>query len=192
MNKKRENIKKLVSISLFAAMIIVLQLISNYVTFGPVSITLALTPVIVGSIIYGPKAGFILGAVQGIVIVTAPSTNLFLSETVFGTILVCVLKTGIAGLVSGYVYKAFKNTKFGVILASVLVPIINTGIFTLASFTIFLPLIKSLAGGSGVDIYKFVFVIMIGTNFIIELVVNSALSPMVIRIKDIYINNNSK
>jgi uncharacterized membrane protein len=193
MNKNRENIKRLVGISLFSAMVVVLQLISNYVTFGPVSITLALTPVIVGSIIYGPKAGFILGAIQGFLIYLAPSTQgLFVPYSAISTFFVCILKTGLAGLASGYIYKVFKKSKFGVIFASISVPIINTGLFTLASFTVFLPLIKSLATDNATNIYKFVFIMMIGANFIVEFIVNSALSPVVIRIRDIYLNKESK
>jgi len=65
---KNEKIRKITGIAIFICLVVVLQLFSNYVTFGPVSITLALIPIVVGSIIYGPMAGFILGAVCGITI----------------------------------------------------------------------------------------------------------------------------
>ena len=44
-------IKKMVMITILSVVAIVLQLFSNYVQFGPVSITLALIPIVVGAII---------------------------------------------------------------------------------------------------------------------------------------------
>ena len=74
---KSVRIKNMVGIAIFAAVVIVLQLFSNYVTFGPVSITLALIPIVVGAVVYGPLAGFILGAVGGLLVLVAPATISF-------------------------------------------------------------------------------------------------------------------
>ena len=58
MNNSRK-IRRMVGLAALASMIVVLQLISNYIQFGPVSITLALIPNVVGAILYGPKGGFV-------------------------------------------------------------------------------------------------------------------------------------
>ena len=105
---KNEKIRKITGIAIFICLVVVLQLFSNYVTFGPVSITLALIPIVVGSIIYGPLAGFILGAACGVVIFFGPGTiSLFWPYGIIKTFILCILKTGLAGLCSGYIYKLF-------------------------------------------------------------------------------------
>ena len=51
--KGAEKTRRLVMIAILSALIIVLQIISNFIKFGPVQITLALTPVIIGAAMYG-------------------------------------------------------------------------------------------------------------------------------------------
>lgn len=189
MKKNSLKIKRLVGLATLSAIVIVLQVFSNYIQFGPVSITLALIPIVVGAIVFGPKGGFVLGLVHGAIVCTAPATiGLFMPVTVIGTILVCLLKSSIAGLVSGLLFQALKkkNTLVAVVVASVIVPIVNTGIFSVACFTIFEPLIAELASTSGKGFAAYFFLIFIGYNFIIELVVNSVLSPVVLRIVKMY------
>ena len=115
--KNRLLIKKMTGIAMLAVIVCIFALISNYITFGSVNITLALIPIVIGAIIYGPLAGFLLGLVNGIMVLLAPSTSLFLSYNVFITILVCLLKTAIAGLFAGYLFKSLKkkHIKLGVI-----------------------------------------------------------------------------
>lgn len=193
MNNKLK-INKLVGISIFMCLVVVLQLFSNYVTFGPVSITLALIPIVVGSIIYGPLAGFILGAVCGLTVFFAPGTiGLFWPYGIIKTFLLCILKTGIAGLVSGYLYCLFgKKTKMlGVVLSSISVPIINTGIFAVGAFFLYKDLLISFCP-EGQSTLVYLLVGFIGFNFIIEFFVNSLLSPIVLRVVNIYNLNQQK
>ena len=183
-----QKIKRLVGISILSAIVVVLQLISNYIPFGPVSITLALIPIVVGAIVYGPYGGFILGLVLGVMVCTAPTTAGFLQFTFFGTVIVCLLKSSIAGLIAGYVFKWIRNYNLilAIVLASLIVPIVNTGLFAVASLTIFLPLIEKAANAENVNAVYYLFIGMIGYNFIIEFLVNSILSPVVIRIVELY------
>ena len=186
----RFKIKQMTGVAVLSAIVIVLQLISNYVKFGPVSITLALTPVIVGAIIYGTKTGFILGALQGLLVFTNPDTlSFFAPITYFGTLFICIIKTGIAGLVAGMLYKLIhnKNNKVAVFAASLATPIVNTAIFTIGSFTIFYNAILNLGNSLGyANFMYFFFIIFIGYNFLIELAVNTLLAPAVLRIINIY------
>lgn len=182
--KDKMLIKKITGIAMLSVVVVIVELISNHITFGPVNITLALIPIVIGAIIFGPFAGFILGMVEGVIVLLAPATQAaFMPFNAFATILVCLLKTAIAGMVSGFVFKAFKNIHFNlaIILAAIVVPIINTGLFALACMTIFLPLIKSYAG-EGANVYAYLFLTFIGINFVIEFLVNSLLSPAIIKI----------
>lgn len=176
------NAKNMAALGLLTALVIVLQLFSNYVTFGPVSITLSLTPIIVGAMIYGPIAGAFLGFINGIIVLLAPSTiATFFPINALATVLICLIKTTVAGLVAGFIFMPFKkknkNLLLGSILASLAVPLINTSIFALGATWFF-----STLNESGQPTFIFVITAMIGTNFIIELVVNSVLSPTVYKI----------
>ena len=53
MTNNMSKIKKMTGISIFTAIIIVLQIICTFVKFGPFSITLALAPILVCSALYG-------------------------------------------------------------------------------------------------------------------------------------------
>ena len=54
MQKNQKAIKKLVGIATLTALVVGLQFLSNYVSFGSISITLALIPIAMGAILYGP------------------------------------------------------------------------------------------------------------------------------------------
>ena len=109
MNKSLK-VKKMTGVAIFAGLVVVLQLFSNYFQFGPVSITLALIPIVVGSIVYGPLAGFFLGFVCGVIVFLAPTTiSLFWPLGIVKTFIVCSLKMGLAGLCSGFIYKLLNN-----------------------------------------------------------------------------------
>lgn len=175
---KNNQIRKLTGIALFAALIIILQLVSNYITFGPISINLSLIPVILGSLIYGPIVGFIFGLVNGGLVLAAPSTQAFFAINPVATVFVCLLKTGIAGLVCGFMPMIFKNhKKVAVILGSFLVPIINTGLFAVGSLIFFMDLFGSV---------EYLLLGAIGINFIVEVAVNGLLSPTIYLLFEFY------
>ena len=55
--------QRMVGLAIFTAIIIVLQLVSTFIKFGPFSITLAMIPIVVGAAVYGAGAGAYLGGV---------------------------------------------------------------------------------------------------------------------------------
>ena len=63
----RTNTRKLTVLALLSALIVALGIICSFVRFGPVSIMLALTPIIIGAALYGVGAGALLGFVFGLV-----------------------------------------------------------------------------------------------------------------------------
>ena len=87
-----QKIKQMVGLSLLASLVVVLQLVSPYIPLGPVTITLALIPIAVGAVIYGPTGGFILGCVLGVLVCVDPTTTVFLQYSFIGTVIVCRLK----------------------------------------------------------------------------------------------------
>jgi uncharacterized membrane protein len=182
---KNDQVKKITGVAILLAIEIVLQAMGNYITPSVVSINLSLIPIALGAILYGPLAGALLGFGNGLVVLLSPSTEAFLSYSLFGTIVVCLLKCTIAGLLAGFVYKliAKKNTLVGSIVASLVVPIVNTGLFVLAVFTIFFGLFQPI--GTTDEIMKYVFLIMIGWNFVIEFSLTAILSPTIARVINI-------
>lgn len=177
-----ERVKTITGVGALTAIVVILQILSNYVAIGPVSITLALIPIVLGALLYGPWAGLFLGLVMGGIVLTAPSTQLFLGYAPLATVFLCLLKTGIAGFVAGFMPKIFKlHQKIAVILASILVPIINTGLFA-AGFMLFFrnnPTFIGYAEASNMNMVTFLFLGVIGFNFLIEFGVNSLLSPTI-------------
>ena len=187
--KNTEKTRRLVMIAILSALIIVLQIISNFIRFGPVQITLALTPIIIGAAMYGMWAGAFLGAVLGGVIVVWGLLGLdggfvlaLMGINPFMTIAVCILKTTVAGFVAGVVFKAIakKNDVVASFVAGGLCPIVNTGIFLAAMLTIFVDFVKGLADGKNVIV--FAISTFVGINFLVEFIVNMVLATAVTRI----------
>ena len=188
MNKK--SIKRMVGIATLSAIVVVLQLIANYIPGpGGVSFTLALIPLVIGSIIYGLTGGAILGVIMGGIILTAPSTSSFLNVNPIVTVILCLVKTGAAGAVSGLVFKLLKkyNLYAAVIVSSIIAPIINTGLFSIGCMLFYMETLTEWAGGS--DAISYLFLTMIGVNFIVEFAINSILSPTVMYIIKIISKN---
>ena len=187
-NKNKTSIRLLTGIAVFSALAYVVAAVCQVIPQVAGFLTLDMKDAVISmaGLIYGPIAGFILGAVSGFLVFVAPSTMaLFWDYGVLTTLLVCILKMAIAGFISGVLYKIFykKNNSVAAIIASVCVPIINTGLFAVAAYLFYYDLLNSFAGGQNVMV--FLFLSFIGINFIIELFVNSILSTVVIRLTNI-------
>ena len=185
MNKKRSMaVRTITGVAILTAIVIVLQLLGQFIRFGPFSVSLVLVPIVIGAALYGPWAGCWLGFVFGVVVLLQPDTGFFLNFNPFATIIVCLIKGAAAGLCAGLVYKAFEkiNAYLAVILAAIVCPVVNSGLFFIGSVLFFIPLIEeafSLEAGQGI---KFVIVGMIGLNFVFELLFNIVLSPVILRL----------
>lgn len=178
---KKTNVKQMVGIAILSAIVVVLQLLGSFIKFGPVSISLVLIPIVVGAAVYGPAAGAVLGGVFSIVVLMQPDTAWFYSLSFFGTVLTVLVKGIFAGLLSGLVYKALSkvNTWLAVLLAAVVCPIVNTGIFAIGCRLFFWDGLMELGNGNAV---VFLFTGMIGFNFIAEFVTNLICSPVIVRV----------
>ena len=145
--------QQIAGLGLFTAIVVVLQALAVNIRFGIFSITLVLIPIVVGAALYGWLAGAWLGLVFGVVVLFTDA-GAFLAISVPGTILTCVLKGMAAGAAAGAVYKLLekKNTWIAVILAALVAPICNTGIFLLGCRLFFFDTIKAWAEGAGLSL----------------------------------------
>ena len=188
--KIKSSTYRLTGLAILTAIIIVLQIFTTFVKFGPFSITLALIPMVVGAAMYGIGAGAYLGAVLGIVVTIMCITGgdvggaMVWAANPFMCAFMCILKTALAGTCAGLVYKALceKNKFLAVLLAAIVSPIVNTGIFIIGMLLFFKDLLAAWAGGT--DLLTYIILGLTGVNFLIELAVNVILTPVVVRVID--------
>ncbi len=182
-------VQKMVGVAILTAIVVVLQIICTFIKFGPFSITLALAPIIIGAAIYGVGTGAFLGTVFGLVVLITGllgwdgGTVMYLmSLNPVATVAICVLKGALAGLAAGAVYHAIsKKTQLGgVIVAGIVCPVVNTGLFILGMLAFFMSTLTAWAGGASVMGY--IIVGLTGVNFLIELAVNMLLATAITRI----------
>lgn len=168
-----KNNKEIAIVSIFGALIVILQLLSNNIKFGAFPITLTLIPIILGGSILNKRVGSILGFIFGLIVLALVIIGadqegyVMFSLHPLVTSCICIFKGILTGFVSSLVYEKFsiKNDKIAIILASFVAPIINTGslcigliLFFESNFAILLSTLMSI-------------------NFIIELLINVLLAP---------------
>ncbi len=172
---------------ILTALVIVLQLLGNFIRFGAFQVSLVLVPIVLGAALCGKMMGAWLGLVFGAVVLLNGDAALFYAFNVPGTIITVLLKGILCGLITGIVYEwiAKKNQTAAIFTAAVVCPLVNTGVFTLGCYTFFLkslPDIASTIGAVFENTTAFVFLVLIGANFLFELGVNVILSPTVVRL----------
>ena len=131
---KRNNLVKNIAVNgILAALTAVLTFIP--IPIGSLNLNLGLIPIAIGAVLYGAKSGLFIGLVNGVCVLLSPATQAFFALNVFGTILVCLLKTGLSGVICALIYNLIKkkNEYVGVICGSLLIPIVNTLIFIIGS-----------------------------------------------------------
>ena len=191
---KRTDTRKLTTLAIFTALIVVLQLVSalltRFVPALPVSITLTLVPIVVGAALYGVSAGAYLGGVFGLVVMLFCVTALDVGGAMLWNAnplmcaLVCLVKGIAAGAAAGAVYRAVssKNKTAGAVVAGICAPTVNTALFIIAVFLFFRETLTLWAGGK--DLVTYAIVGLAGINYLLELAVNLVLAPVIVRIID--------
>ena len=186
----REKIGKLVGMAVLLAILIVLQLIGNFIHIGPTSISLVLIPIALGAMLFGPVYGGFLGLVFGAIVLiggitgTDPFTHILLQESPVGTIIICVVKSTAAGVVAGIAFKLISkfNNLVASFVAAALVPIINTGLFILGGLTLVGPALMKNFVAEGTTLIYFLVIGCAGLNFIAEFAVNLIFAPALNRL----------
>ena len=182
--KTNTKTSKVVGLGLFTAIVVVLQFLGSFIKFGPFSITLVLAPIVIGAALYGIGAGAYLGLVFGATVLFSGDAAAFLTINPIGTVIIVLLKGMLAGLAAGLVYSLISKASSlaGVIVAGVVCPIVNTGIFLAGCYIFFQEWLVAVFGTTG-----FVTVVagLVGVNFLIELGINMVLSTAIVKIIDL-------
>lgn len=176
---------KLAMGGILTAVVVVLQLMGSFIKFGPFSVSLVLVPIIVGAAMCGPYISTWLGLVFGVVVLLSGDAAAFLAIDIPGTIITVLLKGALCGLTASLVFTACKkfNTYLSVVLAAIICPITNTGIFLLGCRLFFFDAISEWGAGAGfTNTAVYMIVGLVGWNFVFELVTNIILCPAIVRI----------
>lgn len=189
MKTNKSMIQRLVGTAALAALIVILQLVASGIKIGPFTITLSLVPIILGACLFGPVSGAVLGAVFGgmvsIAVITGadPGGHLMFLQLPVLTIVLCILKSTVAGLVAGLIPKLIKNDIISAIVAAIVCPICNTGILCVGILAFYNDLVTSWAiAGGFASAFGYVILGMVGINFLVELAINLVLAPVILRV----------
>jgi len=181
---KNNKIGRMAGIALLMALVVVMQFIGGMIPpVGGFSISLVLIPIVLGAAIYGAKTGAFLGAVFSVIVIINCITGadvggamVFQANPIL-CILVVMAKGILAGLASGAVYHFFKghNSYLAMILAAIVCPLVNTGIFVVCMYFFFIDVLAAWAGGG--DVLGYILTGLILANFVPELIINVVFSP---------------
>ena len=182
MNKQK--IKRMVGIALLMALVVVMQFLTGIIPpIGGFSISLVLIPIVLGAAAFGPGAGALLGATFGVVVyincVTGadPGGAMVFQANPILCFLVVMGKGILAGTASGFVYKLISrwNSYIAMLVAAIVCPLVNTGVFVACRFAFFIDVLSAWAGGG--DLVGDVMTGLILANFVPELIINIGFSP---------------
>lgn len=196
-----QKIRQMVLLAVLTAIVMVLQLAGNYLRLPIMGtpVSLVLIPIALGAMLLGPAAGAWLGFVFGVVVyiqcgvmgMDAFTAFLFNAHPIV-TLLICVVKSTLAGFLAGLVYKLLKNKNeiLAVFLAAAVTPIVNTGVFILGCLAILSTIegyiaVKQELIGDVSGVY-FLFIVCAGINFIFEFILNMVMAPAIERIIHIF------
>lgn len=179
-----QKIKRMAGIALLMALVVVMQFVGGIIPpVGGFTISLVLIPIVLGAAVFGPGAGALLGATFGAVVyincITGadPGGAMVFQANPILCFLVVMGKGILAGLASGAVYKLLKNKNpyIAMLLAAIVCPVVNTGIFVACMLLFFIEVLAAWAGGA--DIVGYILTGLILANFVPELIINVAFSP---------------
>ncbi len=185
MTNQKQQTQKLVLGAVLTALVVVLQMLGSFIKFGPFSISLVLVPIVIGAAMCDYKIGAWLGLVFAIVVLLSGDAAAFLAINVPGTIVTVIIKGTLCGLCAGLVYKSLEklNRYLAVIVAAVVCPVINTGVFLIGCKLFFMSAINEWGAALGFNnAAHYMFFGLAGGNFIFELAVNIILAPVILRI----------
>lgn len=196
---KNANVKRMAAIGLLMALVVVMQFIGGLIPpISGFSISLVLIPIVLGAALYGPSAGALLGGTFGVIVfincvtgADAGGAMVFQASPVL-CFLVVIGKGVLAGLASGAVYQLLKNRNqyLAMLLAAIICPVVNTGVFVVCMVTLFNAVIASWATAAGADLFTYIFSILLLFNFVPELIINMVFSPASVRIANIVSKKN--
>lgn len=166
-------------VAIFFAIMLVIHFISSLVfNLWPVPIkpTLVHIPVIVASIIYGPRIGTILGGLMGVIsvvtntVVLLPTSYLFspfVDQGNLASLMIAMVPRLLIGITPYYCYK-FIHNKFGLALSGLVGSLTNT-VFVLSGIFVFF---STVFGGN----IKALLATIVSTNAIVEMIISALIT----------------
>lgn len=190
MKTKKMDTKTMVLGAVLTALVIILEVISASLgKAGMFRFTFALVPIAIGAATCGPALSAWLGFVFGLSVLLTGDAAAFLAVDPFGTIITVLLKGTACGYVAGLLYGLFaERSRFvAVALSAVACPIVNTGVFLLGCLVFFMDTVAGWAEGLGFggNVAGYMIFGLVGINFIIEIVTNIILTPVIVRLLNI-------
>lgn len=179
-----QKIKRMAAVALLMALVVVMQFVGGMIPpVSGFSISLVLIPVVLGSALYGPGVGALLGGTFGVIVfincVTGADVGgaMVLQANPVLCFLVVMGKGILAGLASGWVYKLLKNknTYLAMLCAAIVCPVVNTGVFVACMLTFFKDVLSAWAAGG--DLLTYILTGLVVANFLPELLINVVFSP---------------
>ncbi|SQF67007.1 ECF transporter S component [Streptococcus dysgalactiae] len=163
-------------VAIFFAIMLVIHFISSLVfNLWPVPIkpTLVHIPVIVASIMYGPRIGTLLGGLMGVIsvvtntVVLLPTNYLFspfVDQGNLASLMIAMVPRLLIGITPYYCYK-FIHNKFGLVLSGLVGSLTNT-VFVLSGIFVFF---STVFGGN----IKALLATIVSTNAIVEMIISA-------------------
>lgn len=185
MEKQRKmSTRTMVLGALLTALVLVLQFMGATIRFGTFSISLVLIPIVIGAVTCGKMVGAWLGLVFGVAVLASGDAAPFMAVDIGGTIITVLVKGMACGFVAALVYqslqKVIRSGYLAAVIAALVCPIINTGVFLLGCRIFFMDTITLWAGGSNVG--KYMIFGLVGGNFLFEMAVNIIFAPAIVQI----------
>ena len=174
--------KQVTGIAVLLALVIALQAFGGTIFVGAVQLNFTLIPIVLGAILFGPWVGAFLGFACGVVVLIQvimgmiPFYVLIWSNDPLATTLTCLVKTTVAGYVSGVLFVIFSKKKMStaVFIASGIVPVLNTLLFVVGC--LFMKnSVYTIADGQ--NVLAFILVSLVTFNFFIEFAINLLVAP---------------
>ncbi len=170
--------KNIVKLALFSAIVFILGMTPwGFIPLGVFKIVTVHIPVIIGSIVLGPKKGSFLGFLFGltsfIMAHLQPSlTSYFFSPIISGNLLslvICFVPRVLVGIVPYFIFKALKkiNISLSLIISGICGSLVNT-IFVLGFIYIFFAEKYAEILNTTLDNLIFVIFTTVGANAILE------------------------
>ena len=187
---RSEKVRQLTLAAMLTAIVVVLQLLGSFIRFGTFSISLVLIPIVIGASLLGWQIGAWLGFVFSVVVLLSGDAAPFMAVNAFGTIVTVLVKGTLAGLFSGLIYRALAekgHPLLAVYAAAIVCPIVNTGVFLIGCRLFFWETIRSWGDAAGFkNVGAYVVGGLVGFNFLFELLFNVVLSPVIVRLVQIW------
>lgn len=165
------------------ALVVVLQMLGQFIRLGPFAISPVQIVIVVGAALCGIAVSTWLGAVFGLVVLLTDAAAFF-AISVPATVAVVMVKGIACGFVAGAIFAALKkyNVYMAVMASAVGAAVTNTGIFVLGCLTLFFKTMTEWgAAAEYTNAFQYVILGMVGLNFLVEMALAVLLSPLAVR-----------